>query len=272
MKNLMTIVLLGLVALHSHATLLDQEASLELIHKQMEHSQDPQVKLFKERIQLFGLDKVNQKARRGRNRSRRSSFDFPGLEALKDELNIDLRTSFLDQAQEELGECPSENCLVKKEGYNVFIDENESEHCYPGTVCEYYQCMEKKYQCKGEEVGYFSDLAYPTCSSYVRNIQAEKFTDKGVDWIYRVMVCLQKGLFEECDMKGNCSLTENRGKVCDHIVDFTLKFHPGCYLESGVGVCKLPLKDQLAIWKTVGPYLTTRERREAYKVVWSCLF
>lgn len=272
MKNLMTIVLLSLVSLHSHATFIDQEASLELMNKQMEQSLDPKVKLFKERIKFFGLDRKGDKALWRRIRTRRSSFDFPGLEALKEELNIDLRTSFFDQAQEGLGECSSGDCLVIKEGYNVFIDENEREHCYPGTVCEYYQCMEKKYQCKGEDVGYFSDLAYPTCTSYVRNIQAEKFTDKGVDWIYRVMVCLQKGLFKECDVKGNCSLSENRGKVCDHIVDFTLKFHPGCYLESGVGVCKLPLKDQLAIWKTVGPYLTARERREAYKVVWSCLF
>ena len=97
---------------------------------------------------------------------------------------------------------------------------------------------------------------------------------KGIDWIYRVMVCLQKGLVEECDANGNCVIPQDQTQgenTCDYITDYTLKFHPGCYINSGVGICQLPIKDQLAIWKTVEPYLTKRERQEAYKVMWHCL-
>jgi len=88
------------------------------------------------------------------------------------------------------------------------------------------------------------------------------------------MVCLQKGLIDECEVKGNCQQTTDlleRKKTCEHITEFTLAYHPGCYINSGVGICKLPLKDKHSIWKTVSPFLTERERQEAYKVIFHCL-
>ena len=131
--------------------------------------------------------------------------------------------------------------------------------------------MENKYSCKNENVNYFTDLAEPTCNQYVSNIKKEKlFTQKGHDWIYSVMVCLQKGLIEECEVNNNCKKSTPK-KTCDYITDFTLKFHPGCYLNSSVGICNLPLKDKINIWRTVSKFLTKRERIEAYKVILSCI-
>lgn len=188
------------------------------------------------------------------------------------ELNEDLKNAYFREAQAILGTCESGDCLKVKEGAKVFEDELGEEHCYPNTNCDFYDCMEKKYQCMDVDVIYFKKLAKPTCEAYVSNIKKGIFSEKGKDWIYRVMVCLQKGLFDECSLKGNCPTSENNEKTCKHITEFTLEFHPGCYINSGVGVCKLPIKDQLNIWKTVGPYLTKRERQEAMKVVRYCAF
>lgn len=186
------------------------------------------------------------------------------------ELQEQLQTQYLPYLQEKLGACETGECLRLENGARV-LNTSEGKVCFPDTSCEFYKCMERKYQCMPEGVNYFEELAYPTCNQYVDNIQDEKFSEDGVEWIYSVMVCLQKGLVDECDVAGNCD-QETRRKVCNHITEFTLEFHPGCYIESGVGVCNLPLKDKFAIWRTVSPYLTARERRQAYKVVFYCLW
>jgi hypothetical protein len=221
--------------------------------------------LFKERIKLFGLDQ---------NLATIKQTD-PGqkykiIQALKEELRTNYLKDVLQRSVESKCELGSfKDCLVEnKEHWQVRLDGKS--RCYPSTLCGYYQCMESEYQCSQYGVNYFTDLAYPTCSQYVQNINEGKFSKDGVEWIYSVMVCLQKGLFEECEIQGNCNKESNK-KSCEHIVDYTLKFHPGCYLESGIGICNLKLKDQINIWRTVGPYLTKRERLEAYKVVKECL-
>ena len=194
----------------------------------------------------------------------------PNLE-IKKILERDLETSYLQSLETHWGKCGStkDSCLSDHDGYKV-VNLPKKEACFPYTVCGFYDCMEEKYQCAGVGVNYFTKLARPTCNAYVKNIEAEKFTQKGVEWIYTVMVCLQKGLVDECEVKGNCDKGD-RKKTCDHITEFTLAYHPGCYINSGVGVCKLPLKDKMNIWKTVGPFLTDREKVEAYKVIFECL-
>lgn len=207
-------------------------------------------------------------------RARRQQSQRPvDLSDIIKPLNDNLQSDYLIQAQSALGHCDGEDCLNQNAyGAWVFKGENEKGHCYPGTNCEFYRCMEEQYRCLDVGVEYFANLAKPTCEAYVGNIKKGKFGPKGNEWIYNVMVCLQKGLFEECSVRGNCPESESNEKTCQHITEFTLKFHPGCYINSGVGVCKLPLKDQINIWKTVGPFLTDRERVEAYKVVRYCLF
>lgn len=201
--------------------------------------------------------------------------DIPGIE-IKTILETELKTTYLQSLEEKFGDCGAtpESCLtLEDDGYQV-LNLPQKEMCFPFTMCGFYKCMEKKYQCDSVGVNYFTELAYPTCSSYVKNIEDKKFTKKGVEWIYTVMVCLQKGLVNECEVKGNCPTSQNikdRKKTCDHITNFTLAYHPGCYINSGVGVCKLPMQDKLNIWKTVNPYLTARERQEAYKVIFHCL-
>jgi hypothetical protein len=201
------------------------------------------------------------------------SAAIPGIE-IKETLQAELRSTYLTELEKRFGNCGSnpESCLSQIDDYLV-LNLPKKEMCFPYTMCGFYHCMEEKYQCEKVGVDYFTKLAYPTCSAYVKNISAELFSKKGVEWIYTVMVCLQKGLADECELKGNCPVGTNvveQKKTCDHITDFTLAYHPGCYIKSGVGVCKLPLKDKQNIWKTVGPYLTAREKKEAYKVIFQC--
>lgn len=197
----------------------------------------------------------------------------PSIVADTSEIMTQLQDQLINEYQplleQKFGPCEEGLCLSLSAN-GARLKTAEKEICFPYTNCGFYKCMEEKYQCSKVGVNYFTQLAFPTCSAYVANLQKNKFTPKGVEWIYNVMVCLQKGLVQECDLDQNCQQPTKK-EVCDHITDYTLSFHPSCYINSGVGVCKLPLKDQINIWKTVGPYLTDRERVEAFKVVAYCL-
>lgn len=184
-------------------------------------------------------------------------------------LQSKIKKEYIPKLYSNLGHCESGNCLGSNNDYQYLITQ-KGKVCLPYTQCGFYKCMEEKYQCKQEGVDYFTDLAFPTCSTYTKNIKKKWFTQDGFEWIYSVMVCLQTGLIDECEINDNCD-KETRKNTCDYITDFTLKFHPGCYLNSGIGVCKLPLRDKINIWRTVGKYLTDRERQEAYQVVLKCI-
>lgn len=189
---------------------------------------------------------------------------------VKIKLENDIIDTYIPIIQSYYGVCDNLECLLDRQNYKVLVTASRGDICLPYTQCGFYECMEKKYKCMDVGVNYFKELALPTCKAYVSNIKAKKFTQKGYDWIYSVMVCLQKGLIDECELKDNCE-QETPKKTCDYITDFTLKFHPGCYINSASGICKLPLKDKINIWRTVSPYLTTRERQEAFKVVRHCV-
>lgn len=216
---------------------------------------------FDRRIELYGLKKPKPLI----PTQIESEYDTSIVQLLQK----DIKEDYIPKLESELGSCEKENCINQVSDYKT-LELADKTVCLPYTQCGFYKCMEKKYQCKPEGVGYFTDLAFPTCSTYTRNIQKKWFTQKGYNWIYTVMVCLQKGLIDECELTENCN-KETQKKSCDYITDFTLKFHPGCYINSGVGVCKLPMKDKINIWRTVGKFLTDREREEAFKVVLSCL-
>lgn len=206
------------------------------------------------------------------------TFFALGNTQLIESLQNDIKTDFIPRMQSVYGVCDqsaSDGCINQYTDsefgdYYTLQTKNNEEVCLPYTECGFYHCMENKYNCEDEGVNYFTKLASPTCNKYIKNIGQNKFSKKGVEWIYSVMVCLQKGLVSECEINGNCQKNTNK-KTCDYITKFTLEFHPGCYIGSGVGVCKLPLKDKLNIWKTVGEFLTAQERIQAYKVVFSCI-
>jgi len=187
------------------------------------------------------------------------------------ELQLDIKTNYLRKLEKEFGDCGSDpsSCMSQRSDYMV-ATLPKAEVCLPYTMCGFYHCMEEKYHCSDVGVNYFTQLAFPTCSKYVQNISENKFSTVAVNWIYSVMVCLQKGLVDECELKNNCAHKTAIDR-CNHITEFTLSYHPGCYIKSGVGVCHLPLKDKLAIWKTVNPFMTARERVEAYKVIFKCI-
>lgn len=194
---------------------------------------------------------------------------------IKNRLQLELKYRYLKTLEDKFGDCGSypDSCLSRLDDYMV-ANLPKKEVCFPYTMCGFYHCMENTYHCSDVGVNYFTELAFPTCSQYEANIKDNKFTDQGVEWIYSVMVCLQKGLINECMINGNCQTANNsteQRKTCDHITEFTLAYHPGCYINSGVGVCHLPMKDKVNIWKTVSPFMTKRERQEAYKVVFECL-
>lgn len=199
-----------------------------------------------------------------------SFFTLQAAHPVLPALQAELWENYFPNLESLYGHCDNPPCIKKRDDGAYELLTLRGKICLPYTNCEFYQCMEEKYQCSSVGVNYFTELAHPTCRQYLNNIDLGEFTSKGVEWIYSVMVCLQKGLVEECEVEGKCS-QDNLKKTCDYITDFTLKFHPGCYINSGVGVCKLPMKDKAAIWKTVKPYLTTRERVEAYKVIFHCI-
>lgn len=195
-------------------------------------------------------------------------------EKIKSELQINLTGQYLKKLELKFGDCGStkESCLSKKDNYMI-ANFPKKEVCFPYTMCGFYHCMEKTYQCSDVGVDYFTKLAFPTCNAYESNMANNQFSDQAIEWIYSVMVCLQKGLIDECEINQNCQVSSNselKKKTCDHITEFTLQYHPGCYIGSGVGVCHLPIKDKLAIWKTVNPFMTAREKNEAYKVIFQC--
>lgn len=204
------------------------------------------------------------------------NYEASYVETLKKQLQQDLKENYSPELEKALGDCGSDidSCLVLIDQSYMVANYKEKEVCFPYTLCGFYHCMENKFKCDSVGVDYFTKLAYPTCSQYVKNIDKGMFSKKGVEWIFNVMVCLQKGLVDDCEVKGNCRPSDDlkeRKKTCNYITEFTLSYHPGCYINSGVGVCKLPLKDKLNIWKTVNPYLTPREKEEAYKVIFHCL-
>lgn len=205
--------------------------------------------------------------------------DSDHVTKIKTALKTELINTYLPSMEKKLGNCQNSACLEKIESDNPneqfwLAHFPKKDICFPDTMCGFYKCMENTYRCEDVGVNYFTKLAAPTCAAYEANLAQNKFSEKGVEWIYTVMVCLQKGLATECADENNCPRAANSiemKKTCDHITEFTLKYHPGCYIKSGVGVCRLPMADKLAIWKTVNPFMTARERREAYKVIFECL-
>ena len=95
---------------------------------------------------------------------------IPGIE-IKDQLENELSTTYLQSLEAKWGECGSSpsKCLTNKDDYMV-VNLPKKEACFPYTTCGFYHCMEEKYQCESVGVDYFTKLAHPTCSAYVRNI------------------------------------------------------------------------------------------------------
>lgn len=193
-------------------------------------------------------------------------------------LQNDIKENFIPKMQSVRGVCDQKDtngCVnqytdLEFGDYYTLSAEDNKEICLPYTECGFYHCMENKYHCEDEGVNYFTKFAAPACGKYIKNINRNKFSKKGTQWIYSVMVCLQKSLIEECELKGNCN-KETAKKTCSYINKFTIEFHSKCYLESGVGICKLPIKDKISIWNTVKEFLSTKERVQAYKVIFSCI-
>lgn len=185
-------------------------------------------------------------------------------------LDRNIKENYIPNIITRLGHCEDGDCLRENNGKYHSLLTGSGEVCLPQTRCEFYQCMEKKYQCETVGTDYFTKLAFPTCSKYLDNIEKRYFTQNGYDWIYSVMVCLQKGLIDECELNKNCK-KRSKKKTCEYITKFTLEFHPGCYLNSGVGVCKLPLQDKINIWRTVAKFLTRDEFKQAVATVKRCI-
>ncbi len=198
------------------------------------------------------------------------SLEMAATPAVRDRLQAEIQNQYLPHLIDQLGDCTEGPCLSAHNDESWRLETADGTVCLPWTSCGFYSCMEEKYQCAPVGFTYFTELAKPTCEAYRANMRTERFSAAATEWIYEVMVCLQKGLVQECDLENGCE-QETREKTCEHIVEFTLEFHPGCYLQSGVGVCELPLRDQIQIWRTVGPFLTGREWVEAFRVVTQCL-
>lgn len=201
-------------------------------------------------------------------------YAVPVYAGILNDLQTDIIENFIPQLEDKFGYCGDKSCIEYDDG-KYLLKLPDKEVCLPWTECSFYRCMEEKYDCASQGVNYFTELAEPTCNKYVENIGIDHYSQEGKEWVYSVMVCLQKGLITECEIDGNCEFASPAPSArvsCQHIVDFTLDYHPGCYINSGVGVCNLSFRDKWRIWNTVYPFMTKRERKQAWKVVWYCLF
>lgn len=188
------------------------------------------------------------------------------------QVQTDILQNYIPTLEEKFGYCGDKTCIEFRDG-KYYLNLPKKEICLPWTACSFYDCMEEKYNCEDQGVNYFTELAVPTCSKYMENIKNDVYSPEARDWVYEVMVCLQKGLIDECEVGEKCDLARPQPRIsCNYIVDFTLEFHPGCYINSGVGVCNLSFRDKWRIWKTIHPFMTKREKRQAWKVIWYCLF
>ncbi|KAK5996059.1 hypothetical protein PT974_04486 [Cladobotryum mycophilum] len=107
----------------------------------------------------------------------------------------------------------------------------------PLRSCNFYQrCAEDTLACGPE--GYPTKYGTKNCRRFENNLT--KFTQKGQDWIWNTMHCLQKALIQplsQCNMN------------CDSIRTIAFDSHPTCYLQSGM--CDLDVEDWIMIVVTV---------------------
>jgi len=114
----------------------------------------------------------------------------------------------------------------------------------PEKSCLFYtECMEAQVNCgfNGYALGYGNKY----CRKY--NSRIGLFSVDGQNWIYKTMNCLQKALvtsLEECHN-------------CQQLRTIAFDSHPKCYTDSGV--CNLPVRDYVEIFKTVGQEFATAE-------------
>ena len=222
---------------------------------------------FTRRLSLYGLlEEVGSKlSKKFKDYDNQIVSDF----------QYEIKTDYVIKVQSLLGKCDQENCIQERRSTYfgrpyLTLKTSDDTICLPYTDCEFYKCMEEKYQCDKHGIDYFTDFAYPACSNYKRNLAKKKFTQKGHDWIYSVMICLQKGLIDECEINNNCQ-QESAKKTCEYIKSSTLTFHPDCYLNSGVGVCHLSIKDKVNIWRTIARFLTNDELKQAVETIKGCI-
>ncbi|KAJ3102398.1 hypothetical protein HDU97_000605 [Phlyctochytrium planicorne] len=114
--------------------------------------------------------------------------------------------------------------------------------CYapvPKTCDFYFDCLDKAHPCGAD--GYAQSYGGKFCRRFKEN--APLFSEIGQKWLWNVMSCLQGHLIPTL---GNANAT------CDAIRKDAFKSHAGCYLNTGISICDIPILDWLHLVKTVG--------------------
>ncbi|TPX69593.1 hypothetical protein SpCBS45565_g02314 [Spizellomyces sp. 'palustris'] len=113
----------------------------------------------------------------------------------------------------------------------------------PHTCTFYTSCLEVAIPCgpDGYAIGYGNKF----CSKFQEN--ADKFTDKGEEWMYKVMSCLQESLVPKLP---NNSTSSPKPMSCSELKSFAYSTHPNCYLSAGV--CTLHPKDWIVLLNSIG--------------------
>ncbi|KAK1231201.1 hypothetical protein PQX77_005727 [Marasmius sp. AFHP31] len=108
--------------------------------------------------------------------------------------------------------------------------------------CAFYStCLEAHFNCG--TTGY--PLAYGEhyCGKFSTPPNLSRFTDKGQQWMWDTMHCLQTALVPELEKPSGPN-------ACEKLEDKAFDTHAGCYVESGL--CTLSPQDWFAIMEIVG--------------------
>jgi hypothetical protein len=116
----------------------------------------------------------------------------------------------------------------------------------PQNKCDFYNCAaieaDKKRVCGiRDKQSYFIEYGEKYCKRFSDSLSGS-LSFRGVRWLKKTLVCLQKSLFNGCNSKNKCF-------DCSSIRELAFDTHPSCYVNSGL--CSLDLKDQLSISSTV---------------------
>lgn len=116
----------------------------------------------------------------------------------------------------------------------------------PDQKCDFYSCAaqaanDQKVCDLADKQSYFLNYGEKYCKRFSSRTE-KSLSAEGRGWLNRTLACLQSSIVEGCNQKKECA-------NCGTIRKLAFDTHPYCYVSSGL--CKLSLKDQIEVAKTV---------------------
>jgi hypothetical protein len=129
--------------------------------------------------------------------------------------------------------------------------------------CDVYNQLERRCHCAGAG-NYFLGYGRKYCE---RSLAETGWSQAGVLWRNRTLVCLQRALSE--------AIPKNRAQRCDcqAIKSFAFDTHARCYTQLPTSICRLPLSDWLIATRIIdnADLLSEDGTRQIASVMATCM-